>query len=142
MCLSMHLLVYLIGQETEKSIRPFSNLGNLESLDSKNLNNKPKISHRSDQNNQESNLTDTSLDKNQTLISDKELEFLLFGSITENTIKDYDESEHEAKEKIKLNNWLPSVSASFGYGFSDNPMYGPYLRSLAPILNLRRKVFS
>ena len=136
-----HLVVYLIGQETEKSILPFSNLGNLESLDSKKLNNKPKISHRSDQNNQESNLTDTSLDKNQTLISDKELEFLLFGSITEDTIKDYDEAEHEAKEKIKLNNWLPSVSASFGYGFSDNPMYGPYLRESSTYFEFETESF-
>ena len=122
-----HLVVYLIGQETEKVSSLFKSRKSRK-LRLKKLNNKPKISHRSDQNNQESNLTDTSLDKNQTLISDKELEFLLFGSITEDTIKDYDEAEHEAKEKIKLNNWLPSVSASFGYGFSDNPMYGPYLR--------------
>jgi hypothetical protein len=44
-------------------------------------------------------------------------------------------------EAPKPSYWLPSFSAKLGLGYSDNPMYGPYLRNEAGYLEMESEVF-
>ena len=79
--------------------------------------------------------------KKESVMTDEELEFLLFGSINEDG---FPETESEKKDFIELaesRSWLPSVSASVGFGVSDNPMYGPYVRESSTYIELETESF-
>ena len=83
-------------------------------------------------------LTSTSPDSNgSNAFSDEELNRLLFGDLTLN------ESEQEEKEVelLKPKEWLPSISVSLGFGFSDNPMYGPYIRESSGYTEIETESF-
>ena len=83
-------------------------------------------------------LASTSASPNRNnAFSDEELNRLLFGDLSLN------ESEQEEKEVelLKPKEWLPSISASLGFGFSDNPMYGPYIRESSGYTEIEMESF-
>lgn len=70
-------------------------------------------------------------------ITDEELNKLLFDDLNFET----DEKEESKIEVLKSQSWLPSISASIGFGFSDNPMYGPYIRESSGYTELETESF-
>ena len=74
-------------------------------------------------------------------MTDEELEFLLFGSINEIELPDTEWEENDFIELAESKSWLPSVSASVGFGVSDNPMYGPYVRESSTYMEFETESF-
>ncbi|MBT3666525.1 MAG: hypothetical protein HN548_03530 [Opitutae bacterium] len=79
--------------------------------------------------------------KKEIAMTDEELEFLLFGSINEVGLPETESEENDFIELPESKNWLPSVSASVGFGFSDNPMYGPYVRESSTYMEFETESF-
>jgi dihydroneopterin aldolase len=74
-------------------------------------------------------------------MTDEELEFLLFGSINEAELPETESEENDFIELAESRSWLPSVSASVGFGVSDNPMYGPYIREPSTYMEFETESF-
>ena len=74
-------------------------------------------------------------------MTDEELEFLLFGSIDEVGLPETESEENDFIELAESKSWLPSVSASVGFGVSDNPMYGPYVRESSTYMEFETESF-
>lgn len=143
------VLPKLVGQETEKIFKYSSNLGNLKVLSPKSSKHYPETvneneTHTPKAENLKSSDFAPSKEKVKTekeeLITDEELELLLFGSIEE------DESENKEVEKknpetITASKLVSSVSTAFGFGFSDNPMYGPYIRDPSSYIEFETESF-
>ena len=79
--------------------------------------------------------------KKESVITDEELEFLLFGSIDEVGLPGTESEENDFIEFAESKSWLPSVSASVGFGVSDNPMYGPYIRESSTYMEFETESF-
>ena len=79
--------------------------------------------------------------KKESEITDEELEFLLFGSLDQAGIKEAELEENDFIELAESQSWLPSISASVGFGFSDNPMYGPYIRESSTYMEFETESF-
>ena len=79
--------------------------------------------------------------KNESIMTDEELEFLLFGSIDEVGLPETESEENDFIELAESKSWLPSVSASVGFGVSDNPMYGPYIRETSTYMEFETESF-
>jgi dihydroneopterin aldolase len=79
--------------------------------------------------------------KKEIVMTDEELEFLLFGSIDEVGLPQTESEENDFIEIAESKSWLPSVSASVGFGFSDNPMYGPYIRESSTYMEFETESF-
>ena len=79
--------------------------------------------------------------KKEIAMTDEELEFLLFGSINEVRLPETESEENVFIELAEPTKWLPSVSASVGFGFSDNPMYGPYVRESSTYMEFETESF-
>ena len=79
--------------------------------------------------------------KKESVITDEELEFLLFGSIDEVGLPETESEENDFIELAESKSWLPSVSASVGFGVSDNPMYGPYIRESSTYMEFETESF-
>lgn len=79
--------------------------------------------------------------KKESVMTDEELEFLLFGSINEIELTDTEWEENDFIELPESKSWLPSVSATVGFGFSDNPMYGPYVRESSTYMEFETESF-
>jgi dihydroneopterin aldolase len=79
--------------------------------------------------------------KKESIMTDEELEFLLFGSITEAELPDTESEKNDFVELADPKSWLPSVSASVAFGFSDNPMYGPYVRESSTYMEFETESF-
>ena len=83
-------------------------------------------------------LASTSPDPNgSNSLSDEELNRLLFGDLNLNET----EKEESNVELLKPKEWLPSISVSLGFGFSDNPMYGPYIRESSGYTEIETESF-
>ena len=74
-------------------------------------------------------------------MTDEELEFLLFGSIDEVGLPETESEENDFIELAESKSWLPSVSASVGFGVSDNPMYGPYIQESSTYMEFETESF-
>ena len=68
-------------------------------------------------------------------ISEEEIKDMLFG---EDTVSKEPQQVEESPEKKK---WIPSFSAKLGLGYSDNPMYGPYVRDESGYLEMETELF-
>jgi hypothetical protein len=68
-------------------------------------------------------------------LSEEEIKKMLFG---DNVIEEEPQPVEELAEKKK---WIPSFSGKFGIGYSDNPMYGPYIREGSAYAELESEVF-
>ena len=79
--------------------------------------------------------------KKESEITDEELEFLLFGSLDEAGLKEAELEENDFIELAEYKSWLPSFSTSVGFGVSDNPMYGPYVRHSSSYLEFEAESF-
>ncbi len=79
--------------------------------------------------------------KRESIMTDEELEFLLFGSIDEVGLPETESEENDFIELAESKSWLPSVSASVGFGVSDNPMYGPYVRESSTYMEFETESF-
>ena len=79
--------------------------------------------------------------KKESVMTDEELEFLLFGSIDEVGLPETESEENDFIELAESKSWLPSVSASVGFGVSDNPMYGPYIRESSTYMEFETEIF-
>ena len=79
--------------------------------------------------------------KRESIMTDEELEFLLFGSINEIGLPETESEENDFIELAESKSWLPSVSASIGFGVSDNPMYGPYIRESSTYMEFETESF-
>ena len=79
--------------------------------------------------------------KKESVMTDEELEFLLFGSIDEVGLPENESEENDFIELAESKTWLPSVSASVGFGVSDNPMYGPYIRESSTYMEFETESF-
>jgi dihydroneopterin aldolase len=79
--------------------------------------------------------------KKESVMTDEELEFLLFGSINEVELPETESEENDFIELAESRSWLPSVSASVGFGVSDNPMYGPYIREPSTYMEFETESF-
>ena len=79
--------------------------------------------------------------KKESVMTDEELEFLLFGSIDEVGLPETESEENDFIELAESKSWLPSVSASVGFGVSDNPMYGPYIRESSTYMEFETESF-
>ena len=79
--------------------------------------------------------------KKESVMTDEELEFLLFGSIDEVGLPETESEENDFIELAESKSWLPSVSASVGFGVSDNPMYGPYIRESRTYMEFETESF-
>ncbi|MDA8824126.1 hypothetical protein N9N41_06470 [Opitutales bacterium] len=79
--------------------------------------------------------------KKENVMTDEELEFLLFGSIDEVGLPQTESEENDFIELAESKSWLPSVSASVGFGVSDNPMYGPYIRESSTYMEFETESF-
>ena len=86
------------------------------------------------------NSENASANKENTM-TDDELEFLLFGSINEDGFPETESEKNDFIELAESRSWLPSVSASVGFGVSDNPMYGPYVRESSTYIELETESF-
>ena len=71
-------------------------------------------------------------DNESSVLSDEELRSMLFGDVYSD--------DPEVIEKPSLT-WIPSYSGEFGAGYSDNPLYGPYLREEASFLESSVEAF-
>ena len=91
-----------------------------------------EIEHSHENVDSERNFSETE-EQEVNLLTDDELNQLLFGDIPE-----------VPKEEItisKTKQWLHSISASTGVGFSDNPMFGPYTRKSSGFAELGLESF-
>ena len=79
--------------------------------------------------------------KKVSVMTDEELEFLLFGSIDEVGLPETESEKNDFIELAESKSWLPSVSASVGFGVSDNPMYGPYIRESSAYMEFETESF-
>lgn len=68
-------------------------------------------------------------------LSEEEIKKMLFG---DNVIEEEPQPVEELAEKKK---WIPSFSAKLGIGYSDNPMYGPYVREESGYLEMESELF-
>ena len=62
--------------------------------------------------------------------SEDELKEMLFG---EDAIEEEPQPVEELPDRKK---WIPSLSYKLGFGYSDNPMYGPYVREESGYLEM------
>jgi len=67
--------------------------------------------------------------------SEDELKEMLFG---EDAIEEEPQPVEELPDRKK---WIPSFSYKLGFGYSDNPMYGPYVREESGYLEMESEVF-
>ena len=149
-----HALVLLPHQVHAQGIKKkpsfISNLGNLEIFNQGGSEESPtanKIVESSPQEAEENpssplspNSQNASANK-ENAMTDDELEFLLFGSINEVGLPETESEENDFIELAESRSWLPSVSASVGFGVSDNPMYGPYVRESSTYIELETESF-
>ena len=70
-------------------------------------------------------------DQNSTL-SDEELSQMLFGT---------NPSENVEFTETKKAPWVPSYSGEIGIGYSDNPLYGPFVRQDTSFLETSLEAF-
>jgi hypothetical protein len=68
-------------------------------------------------------------------ISEEEIKEMLFGA---DEMEEVVESGEEFTDEKK---WFPSLSAKFGVGYSDNPMYGPYIREESAYIEMESELF-
>jgi hypothetical protein len=68
-------------------------------------------------------------------LTEEEIKKMLFG---DNVIEEGPQPVEELPEKKK---WIPSFSGRLGIGYSDNPMYGPYVREEAGYLEMESELF-
>ena len=68
-------------------------------------------------------------------LSEEDIKKMLFG---EDAIEEESEPVEELPEKKQ---WIPSLSYKLGIGYSDNPMYGPYVREEAGYLEMESELF-
>jgi len=69
-------------------------------------------------------------------LSEEEIRQMLFGEDT------FAEEEAEAVEELpEKKQWVPSLSYKLGFGYSDNPMYGPYVREESGYLEMESELF-
>ena len=68
-------------------------------------------------------------------LSEEDIKEMLFG---EDAIEEEPQPVEELPEKKK---WVPSFSAKLGFGYSDNPMYGPYVREKSGYLEMESELF-
>ncbi|MEC9122709.1 MAG: hypothetical protein VX969_01085, partial [Verrucomicrobiota bacterium] len=72
-------------------------------------------------------------------LSEEEIRQMLFG---ENTFEEEEEEEEEAVGELpEKTKWIPSLSYKLGFGYSDNPMYGPYAREESGYLEMESELF-
>ena len=149
-----HALVLLPHQVHAQGIKKkpsfISNLGNLEIFNQGGSEESPtanKIVESSPQEAEENpssplspNSQNASANK-ENAMTDDELEFLLFGSINEDGFPETESEKNDFIELAESRSWLPSVSASVGFGVSDNPMYGPYVRESSTYIELETESF-
>ena len=149
-----HALVLLPHQVHAQGIKKkpsfISNLGNLEIFNQGGSEESPtanKIVESSPQEAEENpssplspNSQNASANK-ENAMTDDELEFLLFGSINEDGLPETESEENDFIELAESRSWLPSVSASVGFGVSDNPMYGPYVRESSTYIEFETESF-
>ncbi len=67
--------------------------------------------------------------------SEDELKEMLFG---EDAIEEEPQPVEELPDRKK---WIPSFSYKLGFGYSDNPMYGPYVREESGYLEMESELF-
>ena len=67
--------------------------------------------------------------------SEDELKEMLFG---EDAIEEEPQAVEELPDRKK---WIPSFSYKLGFGYSDNPMYGPYVREESGYLEMESELF-
>ena len=67
--------------------------------------------------------------------SEDELKEMLFG---EDAIEEDPQPVEELPDSKK---WIPSFSYKLGFGYSDNPMYGPYVREESGYLEMESELF-
>jgi len=67
--------------------------------------------------------------------SEDELKEMLFG---EDVIKEEPQPGEELTDSKK---WIPSFSYKLGFGYSDNPMYGPYVREESGYAEMESELF-
>jgi dihydroneopterin aldolase len=149
-----HALVLLPHQVHAQGIKKkpsfISNLGNLEIFNQGGSEESPtanKIVESSPQEAEENpssplspNSQNASANK-ENAMTDDELEFLLFGSINEDGFPETESEKNDFIELAESRSWLPSVSASVGFGVSDNPTYGPYARESSTYIELETESF-
>jgi dihydroneopterin aldolase len=149
-----HALVLLPHQVHAQGIKKkpsfISNLGNLEIFNQGGSEESPtanKIVESSPQEAEENpssplspNSQNASANK-ENAMTDDELEFLLFGSINEDGFPETESEKNDFIELAESRSWLPSVSASVGFGVSDNPMYGPYIREPSTYMEFETESF-
>lgn len=68
-------------------------------------------------------------------LSEEEIKKMLFG---EDAIEEELQPVEELPDRKK---WIPSFSAKLGIGYSDNPMYGPYVREESGYLEMESELF-
>jgi hypothetical protein len=73
---------------------------------------------------------------NEDELSEEEIRQMLFG---ENTIEEEDAQPVEPLPEKKK--WIPSFSYKLGFGYSDNPMYGPYVREESGYAEMESELF-
>jgi dihydroneopterin aldolase len=152
------LLVHTVGvlshqahaQGIKKNRSFISNLGNLEVFNQGGSEESPNASKIAEPASKEAVATPSShpsppsqdaLTKKESVMSDEELEFLLFGSIDEVGLPVTESKENDFIELAESKSWLPSISASVGFGVSDNPMYGPYIRESSTYMEFETESF-
>jgi dihydroneopterin aldolase len=144
--LSEHALAQVIKEPSSF----VSNLGNLEVLNGGGFNASPvpkKITETpiqavsAEPSPSPSPPTQNAPSKKESVMTDEELEFLLFGSINEVELPETESEENDFIELAESRSWLPSVSASVGFGVSDNPTYGPYARESSTYIELETESF-
>jgi hypothetical protein len=138
------------AQGIKKKPSFISNLGNLEIFNQGGSEESPtanKIVESSPQEAEENpssplspNSQNASANK-ENAMTDDELEFLLFGSINEDGFPETESEKNDFIELAESRSWLPSVSASVGFGVSDNPMYGPYVRESSTYIEFETESF-
>lgn len=71
------------------------------------------------------------------VLSEEEIMQILFGEEEEETNNEMDIPLEMARQV----EWIPSFSAKLGLGYSDNPMYGPYVREDSGYLEMESEAF-
>jgi dihydroneopterin aldolase len=152
------LLVHAVGvlshqvhaQGIKKNHSFISNLGNLEVFNQGGSEESPTASKIVESAPEEVVATPSSLPsppsqnapaKKENVMTDEELDFLLFGSIDEVGLSETESEENDFIKLAESKSWLPSVSASVGFGVSDNPMYGPYIRESSTYMEFETESF-
>ena len=152
--LLVHGLAVLSHQANAQGIKKkpsfISNLGNLEIFNQGGSEESPTANKIAEPAPKEAVATPSSLPsppsqnaqaKKEGVMTDEELEFLLFGSIDEVGLPETESEENDFIELAESKSWLPSVSASVGFGVSDNPMYGPYIRESSTYMEFETEIF-